>query len=77
MDGSGNAIAVWHQYDGSPNSIYNNRYDASSGSWSTAELISTGNAFNPQVAVDGSGNVIAVWKQYDGSYYSTWSNRFE
>jgi hypothetical protein len=72
FDGSGNAVAVWIQYDGSYDSIYANRYTAGSG-WGTAALIETnaGDAYNPQIALDGSGNAIAVWSQYDGA---DWDN---
>jgi hypothetical protein len=78
FDSSGNAIAVWHQYDGSRYSIYANRYIAGAG-WSTAGLIETGDtgeASSPQIAFDLDGNAIAVWHQYDGSSYSILANRY-
>jgi hypothetical protein len=77
-DASGNAMAVWSQYDGARNNIWANRYVAGSG-WGTAALIETdnaGNAFDPQVAVDGSGNAVAVWYQHDGTRFNVWANRF-
>ena len=68
MDPSGNAVAVWEQFDGVTVSVASNRYDAQSGSWGTAELIETGGGESaaPQVAIDGSGNAVAVWEQLDG-----------
>jgi len=79
MDGSGNAVAVWKQWDGTRNNIWANRYVPGTG-WGTAQLIETddtGDARRPQVAVDGSGNAVAVWEQYyDSTPYNIWSNRY-
>jgi len=78
VDGSGNAIAVWHQYDVMQGNIWANRYVSGTG-WGTAALIetdNTGSAYPPQIAVDGSGNAIAVWDQEDGTRYNTWANRY-
>jgi len=79
VDASGNAIAVWRQYDGTPSNIYTNRFDVLSGSWQEAALIEndTGNAYSHQVAVGANGNAIAVWYQYDGTYFNIYANRFE
>ncbi len=78
VDGSGNAIAVWYQHDGTRNNIWSNRYVAGVG-WGTAELIETddsGHAYRPQVAFDGSGNAMAVWEHFDFTRSSIWSNRY-
>ncbi len=78
VDGSGNAVAVWRQYDGTRYSVWANRYVAGTG-WGTAQLIETdnaGDAWGPQVAVDGSGNAVAVWYQWDGTRYNIWSNYY-
>ena len=78
VDGSGNATAVWYQYDGTRDNIWSNRYVVGTG-WGIATLIETdnlGDAARPQVAVDGSGNAIAVWHQFDGALYNTWSSRY-
>ncbi len=77
VDSSGNAIAVWHQYNGSTYDIYANRYVAGS-SWGTADVIETGtgNAYSPQISVDSSGNVIAVWEQYNGLTSNIYTNRY-
>ena len=71
-DGSGNAVAVWHQHDGTRYNIWSNRYVAGTG-WGTAELMETGNvgsAVNSQVAAGGSGNTVAVWQKHDGTRYN-------
>ncbi|MBI5055613.1 MAG: hypothetical protein HZB61_03225 [Nitrospirae bacterium] len=78
FDSSGNAIAVWEQWDGSTYSILANRYTSGSG-WGTPELIETddtGDASRPQVAADSNGNAIAVWEQWDGSTNNIWANQF-
>jgi hypothetical protein len=78
VDSNGNAIAVWHQYDGTKNNIYANRFNGTA--WGTAELIETGdagNAFYPQVALDSNGNAIAVWHQDDGTINNIYANRFK
>ena len=77
MDATGNAIAVWTQYDGASYSVWANRYVVGVG-WGIAELIETGagNVWSQQVAMDGTGNAVAVWTQYDGATYSVWTNRY-
>ena len=78
VDVSGNAVAVWHQYDGTTYNIWSNRYVAGTG-WGMAELIETdnaGHAYYPQVAADASGNAVAVWEQHDGTRNNIWSNRY-
>ncbi len=78
FDAAGNALAVWHQSDGTRFNIWANRYTAGSG-WGTAELIETdnaGNAYYPQIACDADGNALAVWQQSDGTRYNIWANRY-
>lgn len=78
VDANGNAVAVWHQDDGTRYNILSNRYTAGSG-WGTAELIESDNAGDaqfPQVSVNSSGHAIAVWQQDNGSGYNIWSNRY-
>lgn len=78
FDPDGNAIAVWHQSNGSIFSIWANRYTAGGG-WEGAELLETddsGDAYDAQVAFDLSGNAIAVWEQGYGGYYSIWANLY-
>jgi len=80
VDANGNATAVWYQDDGAADSIWSNRYDATSGMWGTAVLIetdNTGGAYQPQVAVDAHANVTAIWYQNDGTSDKMWSNRYD
>jgi len=85
VDGSGNAVVVWYQYD-QPiypawSDIWSNRYVVGSG-WGTAELVETdaggATSNSPIVSVDGSGNAVAVWCQdvegVPGAHI--WSNRY-
>jgi hypothetical protein len=78
FDASGNALAVWHQSDGTLYHVWSNRYTAGSG-WGTPELIQSSNADEgtaPQIAMDASGNALAVWSQSGGSVAGIWSNRY-
>ena len=79
VNGDGNAMAVWRQWDdaGVAISIWANRYDVGSG-WGTATLIETGSgaADNADVAMDSSGNATAVWKQSDGTSNNIYANRY-
>ena len=77
MDGGGNAIVVWSQYDGTYLSLWANRYVAGKG-WGTAVLIETNpaDADFARVAMDGSGNAMALWCQSDGVAVSIWANHY-
>jgi len=76
FDSSGNAIAVWRQWNGTRDNIYANRFNGTN--WGTAELIETdaGSAIRPQIAIDSSDNAIAVWLQSDGTRDNIYANRF-
>ncbi len=77
IDSSGNAIAVWRQYDGS-SVVYANRYDVAAG-WGTAEVIDagSGDSLSPQIRVDNSGNAIAVWEYRTGPAAEIYANRYD
>jgi hypothetical protein len=77
LNDSGNAMAVWQQYDGTRYNIMANRHVAGSG-WGGAALIETGTgaAEYPRIALDGQGNAMAVWRQVDGAYYRIRANRY-
>lgn len=78
IDASGNAIAVWQQFDVPRYNIWANRYTAGVG-WGTAALIETddlGEAIRPQIAFDPSGNALAVWQHSDGILYNIYANRY-
>ena len=77
IDANGNALAVWHQYDGARYSIRANRYTPGIG-WGAAGTIDdgSGDAYNPQIALDANGNALAVWQQFDGASVNIWANRW-
>jgi hypothetical protein len=77
VDFDGNAIAVWHQSDGSRSNAYANRFTSDAG-WAGAEPIETGDgdAFLPRVALDSRGNAIAVWAQMGNVHRDIWASRF-
>jgi len=79
IDGAGNAVAVWCQWQNSRNDIWSNHYVMGSG-WGTPVLVETedsANFYDPRVGVDNLGNAIAVWHQSDGAVDHIWSNRYE
>lgn len=79
LDHSGNAIAVWYQWDGRSDRIQVRRYIAGTG-WDSAAAVSIDsewNADSPSIAVDSCGNAIAVWSQFDGTRSNLWAIRFE
>ncbi|MCP5035833.1 MAG: hypothetical protein GY939_28890, partial [Actinomycetia bacterium] len=85
FDSSGNATAVWLQYnDSDPDPherLWANRFDGASGEWETAGTIDeddAGDAQHPQIVFDSSGNaIVVVWSQYYGTYNRIWFNRFD
>ncbi|MDI9246018.1 Ig-like domain-containing protein [Marinobacter sp. CHS3-4] len=82
VDGSGNAIAVWRQFDGARDSVYANRFVAGDG-WGAATLIEgleTGAANHQkslQIAMDEGGDAVVVWLQDEGANVNLWSNRYD
>lgn len=77
-DATGNAIAIWTQYNGSNENIWANRYVAGSG-WGTATLIETNqdeDAYFPHLAMNSNGNAFAIWTQRDGSNSKIWGNQY-
>ena len=77
IDDSGNAVAIWDEFDGTRYNIWTNRYVAGTG-WGTAAVLENdpGDAFGPHVALDASGNAIAVWQQSDGTRYNIMASVF-
>ncbi len=80
MDNSGNAFAIWTQYDGSlGDNLWVNRFDGTS--WGTSELIeagSVGGGVDPQISFDNTGNALAVWSRSNNTarIESVWASRF-
>lgn len=67
IDGNGNVIAVWHQYDSVRHNVWTNRFEA--GTWGVAALLESDNntAVYPHVAMTDSGDAMAIWVQSDGA----------
>lgn len=79
IDPDGNAIAVWHQSDGTRDNIWANRYTPAGG-WDIAvrlEEVNAGDAVAPQVAMDASGDAVVVWHQFDGTRFNIWAGRYD
>lgn len=76
VNASGDAVAVWLQFDGVRTSIRASRY-VTGESWRGVQDLesSSQSAFAAQVALDASGDAVAVWKQVSG-LENIWSNRF-
>ncbi len=77
INATGNAIAVWRQFDGSRYNVWSNRF--TQGAWAGAALIETdnaGDAHEPSVSININGDAISVWRQYDGAHWNIWSNRY-
>jgi hypothetical protein len=76
MDASGNALAVWTQWDGARDNLWANRYTSASG-WGTPELLENdnGGVIALEVATS-SGNGMAVWAQHDGTTSNIWGRPF-
>jgi hypothetical protein len=78
MDGSGNAVASWEQYNGSGDHAWANIY-TDAGGWGGAVLLdqgNPGNGYTPQAAFDANGNAVAVWYRDDGAPSSVWANTY-
>ncbi|MFX0098301.1 MAG: PKD domain-containing protein, partial [Candidatus Hodarchaeota archaeon] len=72
VDGSGNAHVAWQDWtnysgSGTDQDIFYKRWDATAGSWTVTEVISTEStldSYYPWIAVDGSGNVHVAWHDF-------------
>lgn len=75
---SGNALAIWTQFDGTSYDIWSNRHTPTGG-WSMPVRIETGtgSSIDPQLAIDGNGNALAVWSQQQGLQNMIFANRLE
>ncbi len=78
VDGAGNAIAVWPQYQSPQYRPWTKRYVANTNTWETA--VSIGGPSNiyisPQVAVNSNGEAIAIWIGSAGSRAGLYANRY-
>jgi hypothetical protein len=80
MDETGNAIAIWSQYNNSLSyQTWSARLTPGTG-WAAAAVIQTVNGASSghAIATDASGSALAVWRQPAGTAYDLlWSRRFE
>ncbi|HEV8594203.1 MAG TPA: Ig-like domain-containing protein [Thermoplasmata archaeon] len=82
LDGAGNGLAAWIQFDGARWNLYGNRFTPGGG-WGAIPVAleaSTNGVYAAywsfSLAVNGAGDGSAVWSQHDGAYYSIYGNRF-
>ena len=69
FDPSGNAIAVWTQWDGANSRTYAAVRPAG-GSFAAGVAISPSgrSASGPQISIDSTGKAVAVWYRFDGAF---------
>ncbi len=68
IDGTGRALALWQQSDGTHANVVFAAYDPSSG-WSSAAALDatdTDDAYAPRVAMNSAGRAVAIWTQGAG-----------
>jgi hypothetical protein len=76
VDGAGNIHVAWYDYtnysgSGTDQDIFYKRWNATSGTWATTEVVSTEStlqSYTASMVMDGSGNVHVAW--YDYTDYS-------
>ncbi len=79
MNGAGEAVVVWQQYDGSRFNIWAANYSVATDNWTQAYTLEAQdtNATAPQVQMRADGTAMAVWLQReggDGTPYQVWRN---
>jgi hypothetical protein len=79
MHESGDAVAVWRQFDGTGTSadIWANRHTAGSG-WGSAEIIDDADETvnRPQVVINPDGAGLAVWEQRPATTGAVWGRHY-
>jgi uncharacterized protein YycO len=81
VDGAGNVHVAWEDYtnyggSGTLRDIFYKRWNATSSTWTTTEVISTestGTSMGTSMAVDGAGNVHVAWYDYRDIFYKRWN----
>jgi hypothetical protein len=69
FDPSGNAIAVWTQWEGA-HSRTHAAFRPAGGSFASSQAISPSgqSASGPQISIDSTGKAVAVWYRFDGTF---------
>jgi hypothetical protein len=78
IDDTGNAMALWRQFNGDTTSIWSGRYELYGG-WGVAAPLNASNrenAFDPQINMAANGHAMAVWTQSDGRFSHIWAKRY-
>ena len=78
-DAAGNVVTVWTHSNGAEADLFANRYDATVGSWGSAEPIegAAGTASIPELGIDREGNTLAIWTQTNGTETGVFANRYD
>jgi hypothetical protein len=74
----GNAVAVWHEYNGSYTNVWANVFTLGTG-WGTAQQLQVSNTHDevePKVAVNGQGDAAVVWTEHTGVRADIWYRRY-
>ena len=77
ISSQGDITVGWRQRDGTHDSAWARRYNATSEAWGDATPLETedlGDAESPFIAVDDQGRAFAVWTQFDGTRTSLYAN---
>jgi hypothetical protein len=77
-DNTGDAIAVWQQYDGTSTRVYTNQLTAVS-SWGTPTIVSSSTstgAYAPEIAINKSGSAMAVWYENNNGTFNAYARSF-
>ena len=70
----GNAVAVWHEYDGANTNVWANVFTLGTG-WGTAQELQVSNTsdeVDPRVAVNAQGDAAVVWSENNGVRSDIW-----
>jgi hypothetical protein len=70
----GNAVAVWHEYNGVNANVWANVFTLGTG-WGTAQQLQVSNTsdeVDPRIAVNAQGDAAVVWSQNNGVRSDIW-----
>lgn len=69
LDGVGNALVTWQEYDGTSSYRIKARAISATGVLGPIQIFSGQNASRPQVAIEPDGDALVVWQVRDGANY--------